>query len=119
MSLHLFPRLEGDPNNYLTLFKRGTVYLAMGKTRFAIQDFTRVLELKPDFTAARLQRGTVHMKNGEYQEAAADLEQVVSLTNWRSPINTLYISSSGVNYSRLPYPQMNSPLICFLFLSAI
>lgn len=52
----------------------------MGKTRFAIQDFTRVLELKPDFTAARLQRGTVHMKNGEYQEAAADLEQVVSLT---------------------------------------
>jgi len=43
----------------LTLFKRGTVYLALGKTRFAVQDFSRVLELKPDFTAARIQRGIV------------------------------------------------------------
>lgn len=50
----------------------------MGKTRFAIQDFSRVLELKPDFTAARYQRGTVYMKSGEYQQAAADFEQVVS-----------------------------------------
>lgn len=70
--------LEGDPTNYLTLFKRGTVYLALGKTRFAIQDFSRVLELKPDFTAARLQRGTVYMKTGEYPLAAEDFATVVS-----------------------------------------
>uniref|UniRef100_T1P8U1 TPR repeat protein n=1 Tax=Musca domestica TaxID=7370 RepID=T1P8U1_MUSDO len=74
---HYHAAVEGDPNNYLTLFKRGTVYLAMGKTRFAIQDFSRVLELKPDFTAARYQRGTVYMKSGEYQQAAADFEQVL------------------------------------------
>lgn len=49
----------------------------MGKTRFAIQDFSRVLDLKPDFTAARLQRGLVFMKSGEYNEAAQDFEQVV------------------------------------------
>lgn len=42
---------EGDPDNYLTFFKRGTVYLALGKSKFAILDFNRVLELKPDFTA--------------------------------------------------------------------
>ncbi|XP_075146617.1 dnaJ homolog subfamily C member P58IPK [Haematobia irritans] len=82
---HYHAAVEGDPTNYLTLFKRGTVYLAMGKTRFAIQDFTRVLELKPDFTAARLQRGTVHMKNGEYNEAAEDFEQVL----YEEPHNTV------------------------------
>lgn len=42
---------EGDPNNYLTYFKRGTVYLALGKAKFALIDFGKVLELKPDFTA--------------------------------------------------------------------
>lgn len=41
---------EGDPKNYLTYFKRGTVYLAMGKAKFAILDLNKVLELKPDFT---------------------------------------------------------------------
>lgn len=33
---------EGDPNNYLTYFKRGTVYYALGKAKFALQDFTKV-----------------------------------------------------------------------------
>lgn len=45
---------EGDPNNYLTFFKRGTVYLALGKAKLAISDLDRVLELKPDFTAVSL-----------------------------------------------------------------
>ncbi|SPP84345.1 dnaJ homolog subfamily C member 3 [Drosophila guanche] len=74
---HYHAAVEGDANNYLTLFKRGTVYLALGKTRFAIQDFSRVLELKPDFTAARAQRGLVHMKSGEYDEALTDFSQVL------------------------------------------
>lgn len=43
--------IEGDPDNYLTYFKRGTVYLALGKAKFALLDFGKVLELKPDFTA--------------------------------------------------------------------
>lgn len=45
---------EGDPKNYLTYFKRGTVYLALGKAKFALLDFGKVLELKPDFTAVSL-----------------------------------------------------------------
>nr|CAD7589200.1 unnamed protein product [Timema genevievae] len=43
--------LEGDPDNYLTHFKRATVYLALGKSKFALKDLDRVLQLKPDFTA--------------------------------------------------------------------
>lgn len=69
---------EGDPENYLTYFKRGTVYLALGKARFALGDLSKVLELKPDFTAARLQRGSVHLKLGDYSNAEIDLHSVVS-----------------------------------------
>lgn len=73
--------VEGDPNNYLTYFKRGTVYLALGKARFALTDLSKVLELKPDFTAARIQRGTVHLKLGDYNSAEIDLHDVVSMLN--------------------------------------
>lgn len=70
--------LEGDPSNYLTLFKRGTVYFALGKARNCLQDFSRVLELKPDFTTARAQRGVVHLKLGDFNNAELDFHSVVS-----------------------------------------
>lgn len=46
-SLMLFTVLsEGDPHNYLTYFKRGTVYYALGKAKFALQDFTKVTPIE-------------------------------------------------------------------------
>lgn len=63
----------------MTYFKRGTVYFALGKAKFALNDFTRVLELKPDFTAARYQRGSVYMKLGEYDLAELDLYYVLQV----------------------------------------
>lgn len=44
---------EGDPSNYLTYFRRATVYLAMGKSKSALPDLDKVVELKPDFNAVR------------------------------------------------------------------
>ncbi|KAF4522395.1 hypothetical protein B566_EDAN012978 [Ephemera danica] len=66
---HYHAAVEGDPKNYLTYFKRATVYLALGKARFAISDLERVLELKPDFTAARLQIAQAHVKQGNLDSA--------------------------------------------------
>lgn len=71
--------LEGDPNNYLTYFKRGTVYLALGKAKNALSDLDRVLELKPDFITARLNRGTIHLKQADYDLAQLDFYNVVSI----------------------------------------
>lgn len=70
---------EGDPLNYLTLFKRGTVYLALGKARNALSDLDQVLELKPDFVAARVSRGHVHLKLASYDLAQLDFYNVVSV----------------------------------------
>ncbi len=42
---------EGDPKNYVPYYRRATVYLAMGKSKSALPDLDKVIELKPDFTA--------------------------------------------------------------------
>lgn len=41
--------VEGDPLNYLSYFKRATVYLAIGRAKSALPDLDKVIELKPDF----------------------------------------------------------------------
>lgn len=75
---HYHAAVEGDPNNYLTYFKRGTVYLALGKAKNALSDLDKVLELKPDFTAARLSRGSVHLKQANFDLAQLDFRNVMS-----------------------------------------
>lgn len=62
----------------MTYYKRGTVYLALGKAKFALLDLDRVLELKPDFTSARLQRGNVLLKQAQFEKAEGDFRDVVS-----------------------------------------
>lgn len=71
--------LEGDPSNYMTYFRRGTVYLALGKSKNALADFDQVLNKKPQFTPARISRGTIHLKQGDYDLAQLDFYNVVSI----------------------------------------
>lgn len=48
------PHAEGDSKNYLTYYKRAAVFLAMGKSKSALPDLTRAIQLKPDFLAVSL-----------------------------------------------------------------
>ena len=50
---------EGDPDNFLTYFKRATVFLAMGRSKAALPDLDRVLELRPDFFQVCLQNNDI------------------------------------------------------------
>ena len=43
--------IDGDPENYMSYYRRGTVYLGMGKFKSALTDLNRVVELKSDFTS--------------------------------------------------------------------
>ncbi|XP_075236195.1 dnaJ homolog subfamily C member P58IPK [Lycorma delicatula] len=87
---HYHAAVEGDSENYLTYFKRGTVYLALGKARFAILDFNKVLELKPDFAAARLQRAHVLMKQAQLDEAKEDYMHVYNVEGNEEAITNYY-----------------------------
>lgn len=81
---------EGDPDNYLTYFQRGTVYLALGKAKFALGDLNLVLEKKPDFLAARFQRGTVHLKIGDYDMAERDFYDVLQMDPYHQDASYWY-----------------------------
>ncbi|XP_026209025.1 dnaJ homolog subfamily C member 3b [Anabas testudineus] len=78
---HYHSAVEGDPDDYLSYYKRAAVFLAMGKSKSALPDLTRAIQLKPDFLAARLQRGNILLKQGNTQEAREDFEAVLQ----RSP----------------------------------
>uniref|UniRef100_A0A672ZKK7 DnaJ homolog subfamily C member 3-like n=1 Tax=Sphaeramia orbicularis TaxID=375764 RepID=A0A672ZKK7_9TELE len=86
---HYHSAVEGDSKNYLTYYKRAAVFLAMGKSKSALPDLTRAIQLKPDFLAARLQRGNILMKQGNTQEAREDFEAVVRFTALGFPFHLL------------------------------
>ncbi|KFD61432.1 hypothetical protein M514_05995 [Trichuris suis] len=69
---------ELDPDNYMTLYRRATAYLANGRSKSAIPDLNKVVELKPDFVAARLQRGSILLKQGDLDAAEKDFQTVIN-----------------------------------------
>ncbi|KAM4713787.1 dnaJ homolog subfamily C member 3b isoform 1-T3 [Anableps anableps] len=74
---HYHSAVEGDSENYLTYYKRAAVFLAMGRSKSALPDLTRAIQLKPDFLPARLQRGNILLKQGNTQEAREDFKMVL------------------------------------------
>ncbi|KAM8856456.1 dnaJ homolog subfamily C [Spinachia spinachia] len=74
---HFHAAVDGDPKNYVAYYRRATVFLAMGKSKSALPDLSRVIELKPDFTSARLQRGNLLLKQGGLDEAESDFKKVL------------------------------------------
>uniref|UniRef100_A0A671E2K9 DnaJ homolog subfamily C member 3 n=1 Tax=Rhinolophus ferrumequinum TaxID=59479 RepID=A0A671E2K9_RHIFE len=79
--------VDGDPDNYVAYYRRATVFLAMGKSKAALPDLTKVIELKMDFTAARLQRGHLLLKQGKLDEAEDDFKKVVCV--WDAELREL------------------------------
>ncbi|XP_066603590.1 dnaJ homolog subfamily C member 3 [Prorops nasuta] len=113
---HYHAAVEGDANNYLTYYKRGTVYLALGKAKLALLDFDKVLELKPDFTAARLQRGNVLLKQADFDAAENDFHDVLSVDeNNQEALNSLYtiatVKESLANAENLIYHEDHAAAI--------
>lgn len=74
---HLHAAVEGDPNNYLTYYRRAMVFLALGRSKSALPDLEAVIKLKPDFTAAWMQRGNILLKQGRLDEAHINFEAVL------------------------------------------
>ncbi|KAI9147885.1 DnaJ subfamily C member [Paramyrothecium foliicola] len=58
-----------DPTNYLSLFKRATTYLSLGRMSQATEDFNKVLALKPGFQGAHLQLAKIKSKSADWDAA--------------------------------------------------
>jgi DnaJ family protein C protein 3 len=63
-----------DPQNYLTFFRRGAAYLSLGRAVQAQHDFDRVLELKPGFEGALVQRAKIKARKADWAAARKDYE---------------------------------------------
>ncbi|KAJ4321535.1 hypothetical protein N0V94_002854 [Neodidymelliopsis sp. IMI 364377] len=63
-----------DPKNYLTFFRRGAAYLSLGRTIQAEHDFNKVLDLKPGFEGALLQRAKIRARKADWVAARRDYE---------------------------------------------
>merc|ERR1719499_117373 len=74
---HFHAAVDADPTNYMSYYKRATVFLALSRSRPALADLDKILQLKPDFLKARHQRGGLLLKMGRLNEAHIDLENVV------------------------------------------
>ncbi|KAK9451168.1 uncharacterized protein V1518DRAFT_412712 [Limtongia smithiae] len=83
--------VAADPQNYLSLFKRGATYLSVGRTSPALSDFDKALELKPDFDSALVQRGKLRLRLGNWNGARADLEKVAA-NNQRDMIQQINVA---------------------------
>ncbi|OCT47390.1 DnaJ domain protein [Cladophialophora carrionii] len=64
--------ISKDSSDYLTLFQRGITYLSLGRNAQASADFDHVLQLKPGFEGALLQRAKIRAKNADWAAAKAD-----------------------------------------------
>ncbi|KAL2752253.1 hypothetical protein ACRALDRAFT_1078264 [Sodiomyces alcalophilus JCM 7366] len=63
--------ISRDPSNYLSLFKRATTYLSLGRTSQATEDFNRVLTLKPGFEGAHVQLAKIKSRSADWAGARA------------------------------------------------
>jgi len=73
--LYFDAAIERDPTNYITLYQRGAAHLSIGKNSLAVDDFNKVLELKPDFEGALLHRSRLKARNAHWDEALQDLQR--------------------------------------------
>lgn len=73
--LYFDAAVSRDPANYLTIFQRGAAYLSLGRNTQALGDFNHVLNLKPDFESALLQRARLRGKLADWDGAMVDLEK--------------------------------------------
>lgn len=82
-----------DPTNYLTLFKRATTYLSLGRASQATDDFNKVLALKPGFQGAHLQLARIRSKAADWD--AARTEYVAANKSPDSPELTELTEAEG------------------------
>jgi len=72
--LYFDAAISRDPKNYLTYFRRGAAYLSLGKAQQAEHDFNKVLDLKPGFEGALLQRAKIKARKADWAAARKDYE---------------------------------------------
>jgi len=60
-------------------FQKGNENLNLNQYQRAIEEYTKAIEIKPDFTDAYYNRGIAHKKSGQFQQAIMDYSQAIEI----------------------------------------
>lgn len=99
--------VKKDSSDYLTRFQRGATYLSAGRHSQAKADFDAVLEIKPDFEGALLQRAKIQARSAEWEAAKKDYRAVGAkaaedLVQLEEAEGAAYLASEAANNSEWP-----------------
>ena len=83
------------------LFAVGVEQMNHGQAEAAIDTFTEIIRLKPDFAEAWNKRATVYFLIGEYDKSLRDCDEVIK----RNPQHWGALSGYGQIYLRLDKPE--------------
>lgn len=64
--------ISRQPDDFSTIFKRGSIYLSLGRHAQALQDFDQVLKSRPDFAPALSGRAKIRLQSGNVGAAERD-----------------------------------------------
>jgi Tfp pilus assembly protein PilF len=73
--------IESDPDHARAYHLRGLALEKSGDDRAALNNFSHAIELDPEYGAAYYSRATLHIKMGQEDLAAEDMQMVTHLTN--------------------------------------
>jgi tetratricopeptide (TPR) repeat protein len=72
--------LQHDPQSHIGWFAKGTIELGQKKYDEAIQDYTRAIEIYPNYEQAYKNRAITYAHKGNYNKAIADGAEFLRLT---------------------------------------
>eukprot|EP00008_Paramoeba_atlantica_P009121 CAMPEP_0201481076 /NCGR_PEP_ID=MMETSP0151_2-20130828/5402_1 /ASSEMBLY_ACC=CAM_ASM_000257 /TAXON_ID=200890 /ORGANISM="Paramoeba atlantica, Strain 621/1 / CCAP 1560/9" /LENGTH=538 /DNA_ID=CAMNT_0047863107 /DNA_START=107 /DNA_END=1723 /DNA_ORIENTATION=- len=81
-----------DSSKFIGYYKRAIASVQRSNANSALSDLDRVIELKPDYLQALIQRGNVLMSLGRFKDSRAQYQQVLSL----SPGHALTTKKMGI-----------------------
>jgi len=79
---------------------RGTCYANKKMPERALEDLTKAIELKPDYTAAYYNRARILAMLNKHPEAVADLTKAIDITK-EGTIKAIYYKNRGLSYGAM------------------
>lgn len=67
------------PQAYITYFHRGNIFMAVGEEGQALEDYNKVIKLKPKYLRVYNNRGTLYLKQKNYDLALKDFNLVIDI----------------------------------------
>jgi len=83
-----------SPENPVAHYNLGRAHAAHGDFEFARQQFTKAIEIKPDYIMARLALAQLQVMRGEYEAALKTAEQVLQID--RGSVNARLVESAAL-----------------------